>query len=140
MSADVLYLDSSALVKLVAYEPESAALRGLLRIRPRRASCAIARVELVRAVRPHGARAVGLGRRLLEEIDLISMDDALLDDAADLGGPELRSLDAIHLAAARALGQDLEKIVTYDRRMAAAAETLGLPVAAPGTPRERARR
>ena len=70
-------------------------------------------------------------RTVLDEIDLIQLDDELLDLAADLEGP-LRSLDAIHLAAALELGDELEVVVTYDARMTRAAEALGLPVAAPG--------
>jgi hypothetical protein len=58
----------------------------------------------------------------------------LLDDAAELEGDDLRSLDAIHLAAARALGDALGELITYDRRMAAAARDLGLPTGAPAAP------
>jgi hypothetical protein len=72
-----------ALVKLVVAEPESAAVRRTLREEPDRASCALAKVEVVRAVRPHGAAAVATARRLLRRIDLIQLDDELLDAAAD---------------------------------------------------------
>jgi predicted nucleic acid-binding protein len=131
MSADIVYLDSSALAKLAVHEPESAALRRYLRRRRRRASCALARVEVVRAVRPHGADAVAAARRVLAGVDLIHVDGALLDDAADLGGAGLRTLDAIHLAAARSLRADLGAVVTYDARMAAAAVELRFTVVAP---------
>lgn len=127
----VVYIDSSALVKLVVREPGSSALRRFLRRHARRASCALARVEVVRAVRLHGAPAVTRARRLLERIDLIRLDDALLDSAADLRPTPLRSLDAVHLAAARAFAERLEVVVTYDERMATAAEELGILVAAP---------
>jgi predicted nucleic acid-binding protein len=63
---------------------------------------------------------------------LIRLDDDLLDTAAHLDTPALRSLDAIHLASALALGKGLAAVVSYDRRMAAAAERLGLTVVAPG--------
>lgn len=59
------------------------------------------------------------------------VDDVLLDEAAVLNKGNLRSLDAIHLAAARALGDGLTELITYDRRMADAAQTIGLPLAAP---------
>jgi predicted nucleic acid-binding protein len=132
MSAEAaLYLDSSALVKLVVREPESAALLAHLDVPAERASCALARVEVVRAVRPHGARAVARARQLLDRVALVSLDDALLDDAAELGGEQVRSLDAIHLAAARALGAELSELVTYDVRMADAAGGLGIPTSAP---------
>jgi len=126
-----VYLDSSALVKLVVREPESAALADHLRRRPSRVSCALARVEVIRAVRGHGVPAINRARRLLGRISLLRLDDALLDEAAALNEGNLRSLDAIHLAAARALGDGLTELVTYDRRMAEAAEMAGLAVAAP---------
>jgi predicted nucleic acid-binding protein len=128
----VVYLDSSALVKLVVREAESAALRRYLRSRPDRASCALAKVEVIRAVRPHGAAATARARRLLRRLDLVQMDDELLEAAATLDAGVLRSLDAIHLAAAQVLAEDLSAVVTYDDRMAAAAGLLNLPVAAPG--------
>jgi len=127
----VVYLDSSALVKLVVAERESAALRGYLRAEPRRASCAVARVEVLRAVRPHGAAAMTRARRLLRRVDLVQLDDELLDSAAALDGGVLRSLDAIHLAAAQALADELTAVVTYDERMMTAAGVLGLVVEAP---------
>ncbi len=68
---------------------------------------------------------------LLEPLELIVLDRPLLDVAADLEGDHLRSLDAIHVAAAQSLGDDLDELITYDRRMADAARALGLPVAAP---------
>jgi hypothetical protein len=132
MNADgAVYLDSSALVKLVVREPESAALARHLHGRLRRVSCGLARVEVVRAVRPYGDSAIARARALLRGISLIRIDDALLDDAAALGGHGLRSLDAIHLAGALALGRSLYAIITYDRRMADAAEERGLHVQAP---------
>lgn len=127
----MVYLDSSALVKLVVVERESAALRRYLRKETRRASCALARVEVVRAVRPHGSAALTRARRLLRRLDLIQLDDELLDGAAALDRGVLRSLDAIHLAAAQTLIDELNAIVTYDDRMTTAAALLGLTVAAP---------
>lgn len=128
----IAYLDSSALVKLVVTEAESSALRQFLRTHPRRASCGLARVEVIRAVQPHGGKALVRARRLLRRIDLLNLDDELLDDAAALNAGVLRSLDAIHLGAARALADELDVVVTYDDRMAAAAGLLGLHVASPG--------
>lgn len=127
----MVYLDSSALVKLIVAEAESAALRRELRGEPERASCGLARVEVVRAVRPHGAAAVARVRQVLRTLDLVQLDDDLLDAAALLGNDGLRSLDAIHLAAAQTLGDDLTAVITYDQRMAAAAEAIGLAIKAP---------
>jgi predicted nucleic acid-binding protein len=131
MSAEVVYLDSSALAKLVVHEAESSALRRYLRRRKRRATCGLARVEVVRAVRAHGAAAVAAARRILGGVDLIRLDDVLLDEASELGGGTLRTLDAIHLAAARSLRSDLVAVVTYDARMTSAATDLRLTVVAP---------
>lgn len=132
MSADAtVYLDSSALVKLVVAEAESDALLAYLNDRPTRTSCALARVEVVRAVRDHGEVATRRARQLLERVSLLRLDDVLLQAAAELDGPTLRSLDAIHLAAAQALGDGLGDVVTYDHRMASAARGIGLAVSAP---------
>jgi hypothetical protein len=127
----VVYLDSSALVKLVVREPESRALRAYLRRERERLSCGLARTEVLRAVRPLGPAAVETARRLLRSIDLVRLDETLLDAAGMLEPPSLRSLDAIHLAAAQLVAPTLHAIVTYDRRMAAAAAALGFPVVAP---------
>ena len=127
----LVYLDSSALVKLVIDEGETPALRQYLTARPAQASSALAKVELVRNVRPYGDLAMIRARRLLQQLRLIAVDDALLDDAARIAGPTLRTLDAIHVAAARAILLDLEALVTYDRRMAEAARALGIEVASP---------
>lgn len=126
-----VYLDSSALVKLVVAEPESPALRRYLRQRPTRVSCALARVEVVRAVRPHGAEVVELAGRALARVRLLRLDEALLDAAAVIDSAVLRSLDAIHLAAARSFEDSLGALVTYDLRLREAAEQVGLAVTAP---------
>ena len=129
-----LYLDASALVKLVQVESESAVLRRYLR-RHREdetATSALSRVEVVRAVLGGGLPAVAKARRQLGRLHVVPLDRALLDDAATLGaGQALRSLDAIHLAAAMRLGPGLRAVITYDHRMHQAADALGLPVAAP---------
>jgi uncharacterized protein len=121
----VLYLDASALVKLVVGEPESGALRRYLRSRPARVTCALSRVEVPRAVRQYGVHAVNRARLLFQRLDVIALDDELLDRAASIEPAVLRSLDAIHLAAAWTLGDELTGIVTYDDRLAAAAVRLG---------------
>lgn len=126
-----VYLDSSALVKLVVREPESIALRRFLRRHPKRFSCALARTEVPRAVRHLGLPALRRALRLLRRVHLIRLDDSLLDSAAVLDPRILRSLDAVHLAAAGRLGTALDGMVTYDRRMADAAMLLDLAVFAP---------
>ena len=74
---------------------------------------------------------VAHARRVLTGLHLIDVDEPLLDAAAELEDGCLRSLDAIHVAAARSLGEQLAELVTYDRRMAGAARGVGLPVLSP---------
>ncbi len=125
------YLDASAIVKLIVREPESEALECWLgEGRQEIVSCALVRTEVVRAAAPWGPEAILRARRLLDRLDLIVLDDELLDLAGELVEP-LRSLDAIHVAAALELGEELEAFVTYDRQMTRAAEALGLTVVAP---------
>ena len=132
MSAEVAYLDASAVVKLLVREAETAALRRRLTSWPRRASSALLRVELLRTVRRAGLpRLMEGARRQLASIDLIRLDDDVLERAAQIEPTTVRSLDAIHLAAALGLGADLAAVVTYDARMSTAAQALGLPVIAP---------
>ena len=132
-----VYLDSSALVKLVVAEPESAALRRFLRRQPNRISSALARVEVLRVVRSQGKAAVVRAKKVLARIRLLRIDDALLEVAAELDSRVLRSLDAIHIASAQALAGDLDGLVTYDRRMTDAAVLVGLPVRAPSVRQSR---
>jgi len=132
MSADVAYLDTSAVVKLLMRERETAALRRDLRRWPRRASSGLLRVELLRAIKRAGLpRLSAPAQRHLAAISLIRMDDALLDRAGNLDPASLRSLDAIHLASALALGSDLGVVVSYDDRMLRGAAALGLRTASP---------
>ena len=129
-----LYLDSSALVKLVQREAASSALRRYLRRHgeDRRVTSSLARVEVVRAVAGGGPNAIAHARRQLARLDHVALDRALLDAAAMLApGERLRSLDAIHLASAQAVASDLRAVVTYDERMAVAGLALGMVVAAP---------
>jgi predicted nucleic acid-binding protein len=132
MSADkVTYLDSSALVKLVAREPESSGLRAHLRRRRPLASSALARTEVIRALLPLGEQALHRGHEVLAAIELLRISERVLRSAGELRPVELRSLDAIHLASARQLGTQLRHIVTYDERMITSAHFLGMKTASP---------
>ena len=132
MSAErVIYLDSSAIVKLAVEEPESAALRRWLRRRRPYVSSALARTEVAQALLPSGPEAVRRGRRVLSAVDLVRVSDRVLTAAGELLPTELRSVDAIHLATARLFGDSLSSVVTYDERLGAAAKALGWAVVAP---------
>lgn len=127
----MIYLDSSAIVKLVVREPESRALGTFVRSHRDRISCSLARTEVLRAVRHLGPAALRRAQLVLDRVHLIRLDDSLLDAAATLDARVLRSLDAIHLAAAQRVAAELEVLVTYDQRMAEAAAALGFEVQAP---------
>jgi uncharacterized protein len=127
-----LYLDSSAFVKAIVDEPGSSQLREYLKERGgERVSSALLRAEALRAVRHLGREGLATVREGLRRVDLIAIDDRILDAAGILDPGIIRTLDAIHLATALTLGDDLESIVTYDQRMMGAAGLLGLPAVRP---------
>lgn len=132
----VLYLDSSAIVKLAVREPETAALEAELARWPLRATSSITTIEVSRAT----ARAREHQRHVLPPRDVAALlsttvemvlTDHVRRTASTLAPPELRALDAIHVASAVALGTDLAAVITYDTRMKRAAEQYGLRVVAP---------
>lgn len=125
------YVDSSALVKLVIEEPESATLRRTLRRRSRLVASALVCTEVVRAVLPHGEAAVARAHVVLSILDRVRVTDQVLRQAGTLLPPELRSLDAIHLATVLHLRHDVSSLITYDERMAAAARVLKVRTTAP---------
>ncbi len=127
-----LYLDSSALLKLVIAEPETRALIEFLRNQPERTSSTIARVEVTRAARRAGGlEAVARARRVLAAVVSLHLTDAIVETAAQLTSDVGRSLDAIQLASALSLMPNLAGVVVYDRRLADAARRAGLQVWAP---------
>ena len=129
MAAELLYLDSSAIVKLVLVEAESEPLRKTLARYPLRVSSGLAAVEVRRAVRRVSAlpAALKLAEDVLAGIDLLRIDDPILATAGSLEPPLLRSLDH-----ALSVADDLAGFVAYDPRLAAAARDAGLKVLAPG--------
>lgn len=126
------YLDTSAALKLVVPEAETAALRRWL---SRNAAAVVSsdllRTEMLRAVRRHAPRRMARARVVLDSIIMMALPTETFEHAGELEPATLRSLDAVHLAAALALGDDLDGIVTYDDRLAQAAEARGLVVIAP---------
>jgi predicted nucleic acid-binding protein len=129
-----LYLDASALVKLVQVETETAALKAYLAGHPgeRRVTSILSRTEVMRAVWSGGALARQQALLVLDLTDHVALTREVLDGAgALLPGLRLRTLDAIHLASAFALGGELRTFVTYDSRLSQAAADLGLVSIAP---------
>jgi predicted nucleic acid-binding protein len=125
------YLDSSAFVKLPLREPEHAALREELARWDGFVSSALLRVEAVRACARYGADYARQAAAGLESVALLPLDDLVLGQAAEVSPLGLRSLDAIHLAAALSIEADLGAFVVYDERLSDAAATHGLPVQTP---------
>jgi len=129
-----VYLDASAILKLVVVERESDALAEELGRWPDRVSSSIVRVEVHRALHRTGLwkSRRGAADAVLDSLTLIAVDQQVLGRAATFKNPQLRALDAIHLAAALSIGDDPAAFITYDARLARAAELERLPVLHPG--------
>jgi len=126
------YIDSSALVKLVAREAESGALKSWLREqRSPQFISELCRVEMTRALATKGIKDNKRIDRVLSAFDCLRIRSVTLEQARFLEPVELRTLDAIHLASALSIGPDLESVVTYDQRLAAACQRYGVAVTAP---------
>jgi len=137
----LIYLDSSALVKLVLAEPESATLTRWLAERadePMVSSIA-ARTEVSRAVWRASPDQLPRSYRQMRGVEIVPLSRSIAEMAGAQAPPTLRSMDAIHLASALTLRDDLTAFVAYDKRLLAAARDAGLPVASPA-PAQRGRR
>ncbi len=134
MNRGLLYLDSSAIVKFVLAEPETDALVEFLTGWPERISSVLARVEVLRAVRRAGVREAVYRRAesVVARIGLVGIDAAVLRLAEDLEPQELRTPEAIHLATALSVGEELGGLISYDASLSRAATSSGISVIAPG--------
>ncbi len=126
----MLYLDTSAFLKLVVEEAHSRALRRYTSDADLWASTLLA-VEAHRAALRLGIPAELIDQQL-EAVTLVVPSETTFESARSIGSPRLRSLDALHLAAALELGDGLEAVVTYDGRLAEATDDAGILVVAPG--------
>lgn len=124
-----LYLDSSAIIKLVLDEGGSAEMRDAIS-GAALASSRVAVVEVTKAVARVDPAADAAPA--LEAVAYVELDEELAEVAASTGTPALRALDAIHVASALLLAGQLDAFVTYDARQAAAAAAAGLRVLSPG--------
>jgi len=128
----VFYLDTSAAVKLVVPERGSAALRDWMQSRADRVfGSDLLRTELLRAMRRVAPGHMLEARAVLDSIVMLQLSTSVCERAAVLEPDLLRSLDALHLAAALEMGDELEGLVTYDQRLAKSASALGIGVVAP---------
>jgi uncharacterized protein len=130
----MIYLDSSALVKLALTEPESAALAQWLAARADQplVSSVLHRAEVPRAVWRAEPGALPRSYRVIKRIAKVALTADVLDNSATLPPQALSPAQAIHLASALVLKRDLSAFVAYDERLLAAAAAAGLPVASPG--------
>lgn len=126
----MLYVDTSAFLKMIVAEEFSQHTRRRLR-HATAWSSTLLDVEAHRA-----ARRLGLPSPLvdeaLEHLTLVTIEDSTIEGARSVGSDDLRALDAIHLATALEMGDDLEALVTFDRRLAASAAAIGMTVLTPG--------
>ena len=141
----MIYLDTCALLKLVHPEPETRMLRDFLksRVQVPKFTATVVLAELPRAVRRANHDQAGRAsefleaereqaQRLLDTLQMVDVTRAVLADAGVADGPFLRTLDAVHLVAAARIRAGLSAFVTYDKKLASAAQQAGLPVLSPG--------
>lgn len=132
----MIYLDSSALMKLIRQEAETTPLHEWLVAHPQESlvTSELGRVEVLRAARRVSDRVLAEAHAVLNDLDLIPLNRAVQDLAADIGESPLRTLDALHLASAVLLDDELTAFIAYDHRLVGAAHAAGLTVATPGQP------
>lgn len=132
----MIYLDTSALVKLIRIEPESEALTTWLDDRTEIPwiTSVLAEIELPRAIRAVAPGGLSAVPSVLARLDRFDIDPVIRATAAAYTDPALRSLDSVHLATAQvaASAAPLTAFVAYDTRLSQAAQNLGLPIVLPG--------
>lgn len=128
----MIYLDTSAALKLVIPERETQALELWIaeRLGMPRVSSRMLRIEMLRSASRYAPHSTERVHAVLSTISLMSID-RVVGSAETIGDPLLRGLDAIHLSTAQAMRPAVTAFVTYDKRLAAEASALGLPVEAP---------
>ncbi len=133
----MIYMDTSALTKLLIAEPETPELRNWLTSQidqgDSAATSALGRVELMRTVARYGdISQADRARYLLDGLDILPLTEPMMSLAESVGPATLRSLEAIHLAAAAYFDQELTAFVTYDHRLLNGCRDIGLTTASPG--------
>jgi len=131
----VIYLDASALISLVTGRPYALELREFLAQSPEMpmGTSTIGFIETARTLNQVGSYPTAL-QDLLATFTEILVTDEIRDGAASLPGG-VRTLDAIHIASAQAIGDELAFLVSYDKRMLDIARSVGISIAAPGMDR-----
>ncbi len=133
----MIYMDTSALTKLLIAQPQTPELRTWLTAQidqgESAATSALGRVELMRTVARYGD--IGQADRahfLLDGLDILPLSEPMMTLAESIGPETLRSLDAIQLAAAAYFEQELTAVVTYDHRLMTGCRDIGIATASPG--------
>lgn len=128
----MIYLDTSAAIKLVLPEAETPELELWIaeHAATARVSSRLLRIEMLRSVARHAPERMGRANVVLSSVVLVNMDD-IASTAEIIGDRGLRSLDAIHLATAHELRAELTAFVCYDKRLIDSARALGLPTESP---------
>lgn len=128
----VFYVDTSAMLKLAFLEAESMALRQWIdEESPVLVGSDLVRTETLRAARKRNPESVESALCALEIVALLSIPRIAFRRAADIGPDALKSLDALHLATALELGDELTAMVTYDKRLTEGCNAHGIRVRAP---------
>lgn len=132
----MIYLDSSALMKLIRYEDQTAALVDRLNQHAEEpvVTSELGRVEVLRVARRVSDQVLAEAHAVVADLDLVPLDRAVQDIACDLGDPRLRTVDALHVASALLLGDALTAFIAYGDRLTDAAQSACLAVSAPGQP------
>lgn len=127
----MIYLDTSALLKLIFDETGSRKLEEYLADRTALVSSALLVIEGRRGVLRRAPERAPRLDVLLTQVKMVTVSDAVVESASRLPDPMLRSLDAIHLATALLIREDLDALVSYDDRLTASAAAHGLHTATP---------
>ena len=125
------YADSSAILKLLIVEKESAALTDFIDFTIK--SSALTRVEVIRVLQKIAPEKIDRAQIILAGIDLTPLNPAILSMAENFAPSiTLKSLDALHIATAIFLDKSVEGVITYDKAMIKNAKELRIKVASPG--------
>ena len=125
------YLDSSAILKYVFAEPERPAM--VKALTSQAISSELARLEVKRAVYRINPKDIALANEELSRVNFVSISNQVLTVAESFtGSVTLATLDAIHVATAISLGNQIDGIITYDKQMLTNARNMGIKVLSPG--------
>ena len=125
------YMDSSAIIKLIKPEKESAAL--IKKLPSSLITSRISRVEVARTIAKHEPDLLNTAYDVLADIQMIPVEDSIITIAENLPlHIDLRSLDSLHIASALHIRNALKGIITYDKEMVRAGIALGFNTMSPG--------